>query len=83
VGSADEEEEPPLLLRRQEHSPSKKSDNSCSPRKVAEIMMMRKDRKIPSSVLKPHAGEVCVISFHHPFHLGETRVHFPYPQYCF
>lgn len=40
-------------------------------------MLMRKDRKIPSSVYKPHAE--FVISVVSAF---QMRVFFPYPKYC-
>ena len=45
-------------------------------------MMARKERKIPNSVLKPHAEEVILI-LSSTFSLNpEYRVFFPYPKYC-
>lgn len=57
-------------------------DSQYSPHKVVQAMMARKDRKIPNSVLKPHAEEVILI-LSSTFTINPAyRVFFPYPKYC-
>ena len=46
-------------------------------------MLMKKDRKIPGSVYKPHSEEITLLQ---SVALGQpqpsARVFFPYPKYC-
>ena len=46
-------------------------------------MLMKKDRKIPGSVYKPHSEEIVLLQ---SVALGQpqpsARVFFPYPKYC-
>jgi len=46
-------------------------------------MLMKKERKIPGSVFKPHSEEIVLIQ---SVALGQpqpsARVFFPYPKYC-
>ena len=47
-------------------------------------MLMRRDRKIPGSVFKPHSEEIILLQ---SVALGQpqpsARIFFPYPKYCF
>ena len=47
-------------------------------------MLMKKDRKIPGSVYKPHSEEVFLlqsVALDQP--QPSARVFFPYPKYCY
>ena len=61
-----------------------KGDGNYSPHNVVAKMLMKKDRKIPGSVYKPHAEEVVLLQ---SVALGQpqpsARVFFPYPKYCY
>ncbi|CDW86808.1 tubulin-tyrosine ligase family protein [Stylonychia lemnae] len=75
-------------------SPDKKSQSSIendentqssySLEKVVGLMMLKKDRKIPNSVYKPHSEEVFIVvsSFFSNSSSGFQRILFPYPKYC-
>jgi len=60
-----------------------KEDN-YSPHKVVAKMLVRKERKIPGSVFKPHSEQINLLQ---SVSLGQpqplARVFFPYPAYCF
>ena len=45
-------------------------------------MMLRKERKIPHSVFKPHAEEVVLLLNTHYSPSELPRVIFSYPKYC-
>lgn len=47
-------------------------------------MMLKKDRKIPNSVYKPHNEEVIVVvsTQFSPYGSQNLRVVYPYPKYC-
>ena len=47
-------------------------------------MLLRKERKIPNSVFKPHAEEVAIVqsNFYSGMNNPTARVYFPYPKYC-
>lgn len=54
------------------------------PAHVADLMYAKKERKIPGSVLKPHAPYVHLVQSNALRTSQKTvRVFFPYPQYCF
>ena len=54
------------------------------PAHVADLMYAKKERKIPGSVLKPHAPFVHLVQSNALRTSQKTvRVFFPYPQYCF
>ena len=68
--------------------PSQQSENQgssepYSPHHVVAKMLMRKERKIPGSVFKPHNEEIVLLQ---SVALGQpqpsARVFFPYPKYC-
>jgi hypothetical protein len=58
--------------------------DNYSPHDVVEKMLMKRDRRIPGSVFKPHADEIILMQ---SISLGQpqpsARVFFPYPKYCF
>lgn len=59
------------------------SNENYSPRNVVAKMLMKKERKIPGSVYKPHSEEIVLLQ---SVALGQpqpsARVFFPYPKYC-
>lgn len=59
-------------------------NDTYSPHDVVEKMLLRRDRKIPGSVFKPHSDEIILLQ---SVALGQpqpsARVFFPYPKYCF
>ena len=59
------------------------TNDQYSPRNVVAKMLMKKDRKIPGSVYKPHSEEIILLQ---SVALGQpqpsARVFFPYPKYC-
>ena len=58
-------------------------NDQYSPHNVVAKMLMKKDRKIPGSVYKPHSEEIILLQ---SVALGQpqpsARVFFPYPKYC-
>ena len=59
------------------------TNDQYSPRNVVAKMLMKKDRKIPGSVYKPHSEEIILLQ---SVALGQpqpsARVFFSYPKYC-
>ena len=64
--------------------PDATANENYSPHNVVAKMLMKKDRKIPGSVYKPHSEEIILLQ---SVALGQpqpsARVFFPYPKYCF
>lgn len=64
--------------------PDSQANENYSPHNVVAKMLMKKDRKIPGSVYKPHAEEIILLQ---SVALGQpqpsARVFFSYPKYCF
>ena len=65
------------------HGNEEGTNDQYSPRNVVAKMLMKKDRKIPGSVYKPHSEEITLLQ---SVALGQpqpsARVFFPYPKYC-
>ena len=64
--------------------PDSGTKEDYSPHNVVAKMLMKKDRKIPGSVYKPHSELIVLLQ---SVALGQpqpsARVFFPYPKYCF
>ena len=60
------------------------TNENYDPHDVVEKMLLKRDRKIPGSVFKPHTEEIILLQ---SVSLGQPQpsasVFFPYPKYCF